>query len=374
MDPENNDTGLMDAINAGISHADTGAPLPTIPDEPTGGTDDAKDTAVDAAGDAGDESAPGSGTDGATPVGDGEPADSATPDVSAEAVKPDAADAADKPDAKATDKAGEKTPDPLNDPLPNALKKETKERIQTLVGMVKENTTKLERVQADHNEMMGMIQETRATPEQYGQALDYLRMVNSGDPAQQEQALAVMQRELNALARMLGKPVPGVNLLEGHDDLIQEVGTGRISAERAAEIAGARERQTFQQRQGQAVQQGQQTAQIHAQARQQLNQLGIRLQRENPTMYAAKRAVLAEALKPVFAQINPAQWAATYERAYNKLQIQPVARPNPTPTVTTPTIPQNTPLRGANPAGGQRAAPKSIAEAIDFGIADASGR
>ena len=117
--------------------------------------------------------------------------------------------------------------------------------------MVKETSTKLETRERDLNDLVGAIQATGATPQQYAQSLEYLRMVNSPDRSQQEQALEFMQREIATLARMLGKPVPGVNMLEGHDDLIHEVSTGRLPPERAQEIAAARAAALHQTRQGQ---------------------------------------------------------------------------------------------------------------------------
>lgn len=262
-----------------------------------------------------------------------------------------------------------KKPDPLNDPLPNALKRETKERITTLVGMVKDKTAKLERITAEHNEVMGYIQDTRATPQQYGQALTYLKLVNSPDRADKEAALEIMQREVAALARMIGKPVPGVNMLEGHDDLIGEVGAGRLTMERAAEIAAFRESQKFNQRQSEAHRQAESETEALAQARSkaiaQLNALEVSL-RADPA-FAAKRPILIQQLRPIFADLHPSKWPAAFKRAYDAMPAPVVPRPTP----PTPKVPVNTPLRGANPAGGAAPAPKSMAEAIELGLKQA---
>jgi hypothetical protein len=240
--------------------------------------------------------------------------------------------------------------------------------------MVKQISGKLETVERNFNDLYGAISETRASPEQYSQALDYLRMVNSGDRAQQEQALDFMQRELAALARMVGKAVPGVNMLEGHDDLIHEVSTGRLSPERAQEIAAARSAAQHQVRQGQArtqqETQARQQAEAQASGRAALTALGVQLQATEPLVYAAKRKVLVESLKPVFAQIHPSQWAATFKRAYDALPV-PAAAPRPPTPPAASVIPQNTPLRASQPAGAARAAPTSVLDAINAGIADA---
>ena len=265
-----------------------------------------------------------------------------------------------------------KQPDPLNDPLPNALKRETKERIHTLVSMVKEKDTKLSEIQRDRDEILGMITETRASPEQYGQMLGYLKLVNSPNRADREQALAVMQNEVATLARMLGKPVPGVNMLEGHNDLIEEVSTGRLSQERAQEIAASRARAQYELHASrQADQQSQQTEaqqRIVAQGRQQLNALEASLKAD--PHYAAKKAILVKSLKPVFSQIDPRQWAATFKRAYDELPAPATLAPRPAPS-SAPRVPQNTPLRAANPSGAATPAPSSALEALDFGLKQA---
>jgi hypothetical protein len=278
----------------------------------------------------------------------------------------------DKPDGKPADQPAPevKAPDPLNDPLPNALKRETKERIQTLVSMVKEKDTTLQTVQRDRDEILGMITETRASPEQYGQMLGYLKLVNSPNRADREKALAVMQNEVATLARMLGKPVPGVNMLEGHNDLIEEVSTGRLSQERAQEIAAARTRAQYELRVGTEAQQTQrqQEAQqrVVAEGRQQLNALEASLKAD--PHYAAKKAILVKSLKPVFAQIDPRQWAATFKRAYDELPA-PVVPASVVPAA--PRVPQNTPLRASNPPGAPTPAPSSPLDALNQGLAQA---
>jgi hypothetical protein len=385
MDPE-----LMNAVNAGIAQAN-GTSTPT----PAAGDDDASDHSASA-----DDSEIRAGEGGATDEGDdrstsdgrdgesegGEAADSAVDGtVAAEgddaASEDDAGGAAAPGAAKAPGskgaagaKPGEagsgKAPDPLNDPLPNALKKETKERVQTLVGMVKDTTTKLERVTAERDEMMGYIRETQATPEQYGQALTYLKLVNSPNREDKEQALEIMQAEVAALARMIGKPVPGVNILEGHDDLIADVAAQRMSMERAAELAAAREAQNFQRRQGETARQ-QSQAQLAANqaketARTQLNALEQSLMANDPT-YKQKRPILVAQLRPIFAQLHPSRWPAAFKHAYDAMPA-PAA---PRTTTGAPNVPRNTPLRAGNPAGGSVPAPKNMLEAIELGLKNA---
>jgi hypothetical protein len=372
------ESGLMAAVDAGLAEA-SAAPAPTTP-EPTNEPTDTTDAHVDpaSAGTAGDQA----GNEGAEGHDEGAAGDADVPETGGAAATPGIKPVTDA-DGKSPDGAPAtpevKAPDPLNDPLPNALKRETKERITTLVGMVKEKDQALQRVETEHREIMGAILDTKANPEQYGQALEYLRMVNSPSRADQEQALSFLQMELAAMARRLGKQVPGVNMLEGHNDLIEEVSTGRLSPDRAQEIAAARaaaqEAQRIGQRQHQSAQETQRIQQEVARGKADLSALGKQLQAANPAVYEAKRKILVNTLKPVFATIPPSQWAATFKRAYDALPapVAPTVAP-PTP-LSKPGVPAggggNTPLRASNPAGSAAPAPKSLAEAIELGISQA---
>lgn len=260
----------------------------------------------------------------------------------------------------------------INDPLPNALKKETKERFGMVVTALKDRTHQLQQVTGDLDTMLDSIQQTRATPAQYKQALDYLTLVNSDSAEDKQKALEFMQREIRALAVMIGKPVPGVNFLEGHQDLIQEVGEGKITPQRAMEIAAAREHNKrnaeVTQRVTAANNEQQTRQQVEARGRAELNALEQALKAD--PAYPAKRKILVESLRPVFAQIHPSQWAATFKRAYDNLPA-PVAPVAPAPAAPVVKAPANTPLRASNPAGGQVAAPASALEALNAGIAAA---
>lgn len=386
------DTAMAAAINTGIAAAaPSPAPAAAAPDTSTatGGDDNAdqgSDGVQDAAGEgeqapagdsAGESGADGNDDGAGGTSGEGEPAAAGEGDTAAGA--PGAAAKKPAEGAESAKAGAGKEPDPLNDPLPNALKKETKERIHTLVGMVKKGTERYEALERDHNDVMGVIRESTATPQQYSQALDYIRLVNSPRREDKERALTVMQAEMNALARMLGKPLPGVNLLEGHDDLIADVGAGRMTMERASELAAARERVKYE---GQ-VATANSNQQAAAERRQRevgagvkaLNAVEARLTRDDPN-YAAKRPILIRQLKPVLSRLPPSEWAATFQNAYDALPIMAPRQATPAAPAggTPPNVPKNTPLSARQPAGGAAPAPKSLEEAIMGGVAAAAGR
>lgn len=235
--------------------------------------------------------------------------------------------------------------------------------------MVKERDERIGRLERDLETVMVPVEQSRATPVQFKQAFEYLSMVNSDSLEDKERALGFLLKEVRSLAVMVGKPVPGVNFLEGHDDLIQDVGSGRLAPQRAMEIAIGREQQararTVLNERAQQNQQTEQSRQTIAAAKNELNAVEKRLSTEPG--YARKREILVRSLRPVFSQIHPSQWAATFERAYRELPD--ITPPTPTPTPVRAAgatgTPAPTPLRAAQPAGQALPAPKSSFDAVE---------
>jgi hypothetical protein len=286
----------------------------------------------------------------------------------AEPVAADPAKPADAPAGKPAEPAADDEPPPgLSDkaqarfkeltPYKAAFKQAGIERPEDLPAIVERARFADELEQA--------IVSTGATPEQYGSAIQYLALVNSGDPDKMAQAFDVMQAELAALSKALGREVPGVHdPLADHPDLQEEVQAGDITKKRALEIVQQRNASSLTKgRQEQASAQ-EQARQEHAQAIDSLNQLGAQLKAADP-QYAAKIA----ALKPTIALIRetfpPAQWAARLQAAYQQVNVP--AAP------AAPTLPPPGPVRSVAPAGVTMAAePKSPMEALDLALAAAA--
>lgn len=332
-DTKDEQPNLLDAIEAGVNEADGKEPEAAA--EPEEKADDATAKA--------DESVEG---DDKKPEGEEKPADE-----TAAAAKPEA-----------------KKPDAVNDPIPEDVKGRTRERMESLVSKVKETTERLTAVETNYNSVMGMIAETKATPEQYGMVLDYLGAVNSGDDTKIRGAISVLQSELKALHEQLGEPLPGTDVLAAHQDLKDAVEVGDITQAHAVELATARARAAAQTRrtETQRTQTAAQTEQVQAVAagRDALNALEARLRTSDPH-YEAKRNALIETLKPMMARIHPSQWVEVFQEAYSKVP-NPVATPKPAPSPT--------PLRARSPAGGQTKAAGSLEDAINMGIEAASRR
>lgn len=239
-----------------------------------------------------------------------------------------------------------------------------------MIGIAKEATQKFEAVQAEYTELRGYIEKSGASGEQFGQALDYIGAVNSGNPQLMEQAWNFMVGEMQALGRMLGKDVPGLDYLAAHPDLKAAVTAGQMTPEFAKETArlrdGQAQRTHLDQQSRQQQQANDQRAAVINQGRTELNTLGAQLRAANPAEYAAKSKVLTAALKGTFQQLDPRQWAAAYKRAYDNLVLPAAAKPAVPPKKSA--LPNNQPLRGGNPAGGSVAKPKSMFDAINMAI------
>jgi len=356
---------LLEAITNSIS-GDEDASAEHNEEETTIEDSDSADDSESDAG-AGDDEASADEADGAE---SGEDAEEGKPAEGADTKPAEAKGKKDEKPAEGTKDEKPKQKDAVNDPIPKELKASTRERITDLIGKVKTISSERDQAVAQREELFTAITETKASPQQYAESLQFLKLVNSQEPADQEKALSILQAGVDQLARRLGKAVPGVDMLSGHEDLRKEVKDGLISLQRAMELAAGRERgkveaQRSQQTQQMTQQQAQMQQDLHN-GREALNQLEAQLKATDP-QYAQKREILINALKPVFSQLHPSQWAQAFKQSYDNLKV---TAPAQAPRAVSK-VPVNQPLRVKNPAGGNVKAPTSIAEAINMGIAQA---
>lgn len=269
--------------------------------------------------------------------------------------------------AKTAADAKKKPADALNDPIPKDVKKQTAERIQTLIKVAKDSEAKVTEVTGERNLLLDRIMSSGTSPEQYQGTLEILRQMNSNDPVEQRKALDALQATATELAQRLGVVLPGVDVLAKHADLKQQVELGQISRHVAEELAAARNREahaTTAREQTQA-QQREQTALNTAKtaARGELDALETTLRTADPN-YEAKKAILTKTLQASFAELHPSKWAKAFQAAYNALPASAVA-PRPAPRAVAPT---NQPLRARQVSGGKAPEPKSMLEAINASL------
>jgi hypothetical protein len=263
-------------------------------------------------------------------------------------------------------KAEPKVKDAINDPIPKDLKKETSERIRTLIDTAKTVTAERDRVQQDFNYLVEGVQKTGTTPDQYRETLSWLALFNSNDPSQQEKALELVETVAERLATLLGKDRSVGDPLAAHADLKAAVASKQLTPEYAKEIARTRNGQQFRTElstNAQQQQQQQEQAQNEEhQGRLALSELEKTLQASDPD-YERKKAILVPALKPVMASVPWSQKSAKFLEAYKNLRLPS------TSTTTAAAPPKNQPMRaGKQPAGGQTKAPGSMLEAVNAAL------
>lgn len=314
------------------------------------------------------------------PQGQGEPAPPAPagtadtpPAAPAAAMKPAAA-AADEATHKATVEAE------ITD---LHMKGKTAERFRALSGEVfalnerlrsagikdvSELPRVIERAKAA-DEWEQMVVSTGANPQQMGAAMDYLKLVNAGTPEALAKAYDVMQGELVALAKALGRDAPGAHdPLADHADLREAIEAGDITRKHAMELVQARQSavlqntHTQQQQHLSAVQQAQESARLG------LNALGEQLATSDPD-YERKLPFLMPMLRRIREALPPERWVDEVRAAYAEIPALPTASPAP----AAPRAPVgHVPLR---PTGGratlQRQQFTNPMEALEAGIAAA---
>lgn len=294
------------------------------------------------------------GDEPAAATADGEP-----PAEPGKEPKPEEAAAGAQPPAE---------PDPLADEM-----KElgiTNERSQKRFRELTERAAEVEslRPMAErYQQWEETIRETKANPQQMGQALNYLAAVNSGDPAAMGQAYELMQQEMVWLAQKLGRPAPGYDPLSEFPDLAEQVSSGTTTRELAQELAANRRAQVLQQetrtRHMNETQRAAESQQLEQQAMQQVADLGQQLRTSDP-QFQAKFAALQPTVVFIQRTLPPQHWAAAIQEAYRAI---PAAAPAPAPApspAAAPTPPRNP----ARPSGANLAAAPTKENAFDFGV------
>lgn len=225
-------------------------------------------------------------------------------------------------------------------------------------------------------DMVQMVVETGASPEQYGMALDYLGLIGKaqqGDLVAAEKAYEVMGKEYAALAKMLGKEAPGIHdPLANHQDLRAEVEAGDLPRARAVEIAGQRDRAAYT---GSVERQRTESQQAAEQAEQRgiqwLQQFDAEMAQEDPS-YAAKRPQLNEAVRQIREQYHPSEWAQRTALAYARIQAPAAAAPA-VAAPAAPVQPRPGPMRPSGPRPAMD--PTTFAspmDALEYGIQQAT--
>ena len=205
------------------------------------------------------------------------------------------------------------------------------------------------------------------TPEEFGYLIDYGRTAVSKDPKELEYALQTAQNEIIRISQLLGKEVPGVDLLEGHPELQKRVDDYELSREDALRIAKS-ERELASYKQAQNVQQEQQQTTSNQKniEQQSLDQVRAYMGKMKSTdiNFSAKEAKLVEQAAKVRENYPPEQWPTVIRDLYETMGFDTSAQKQNLKT-SAPTPIQST----TSTVGSQ--VPKTMQEAVMLGLENA---
>lgn len=276
-------------------------------------------------------------------------------------------------DAKAKDPAA-KEKSAVDDPIPPQVAEKTRERMQTLIDLVKDKDGQI----AQHQQFVDQIAATGATPPEFTTMMSYLTAVHSDNPDHLRLAQKLLLSELQGISLKLGEAAPGVDFLKDFPDLLTKVDRGEMRREDAQETAlnRARAKAAETQRAATAAQDSE-TAKVtkaRTDAQVEMTTLGDELHAKHGAEYLRRYAILEPALEAL-GMLPPAQWKAAFLRAYNAIPaakpVAPNARPsNVTAIAQPPAKPAGgQPLRAnKTPSGESSAGPKNVGEAIEAAL------
>lgn len=309
----------------------------------------------------------------AAAVKTGDPAQAAPP---AAGGAPLAVDHAKKePDAAKTEaKTDAAQPDPDVDAAVAelGLKGKAEQRFREMSGTIKSQAQEIEPLRtaaARSQQWEDLVTETKASPEQFGQAIGYLTYLNSGEPTKMGQAFDFLLGELQQLGKTIGREVPGlVDPIQDHPDLAQKVTYGELSRPDALEIARHRTAQ---------VRNTEHANETAAQTRQRetfdrgmaaVADLSNRLKAEDPD-FDRKLAFLAPAMDTIRRNVPPDQWVAQIEDVYKRIPALPAApvAAAPTPSPARPPV-GAMPLRPTGTGHGMQRSVKGLSELDAFNM------
>lgn len=275
-----------------------------------------------------------------------------------------------KPEVKDEGKGEEKPSDEFGE-LPDDAKKETRERFDTLKGKfddlhgeMETYKTQLEDVRGLNQQMVDVVRSTGANEEQFGMALQYLKMVNSKNPTDLQQAYDFLQNEVNSLGQALGVQTEGFDPLEAHADIKQAFENGDITKEYAMEIA--KSRQQAQLSSGLRTQEQNQTREQQAResALRDLSALGLELAKD--THWDYKKPIVQSYTELVIkTEQDPSKWAGMIRDHAGRIPEPPAATTSTNP----PRAPNPVRPGGAGPSGDRLTKePGSPLEAMNMAL------
>ena len=243
-----------------------------------------------------------------------------------------------KPAPKAEeDKPAEEEAEPTTEGQQGEAKTPEQEEAELLEGVksergkdrIRQVFAERKQLEQDMTEFKQLVTSTGMTPQDFANTLEFGRLVNSGDEKDVRVALEMLESQRAMLYQRLGVEAPGVDLLNGHDDLKAAVDNMEITRDKAVELAKFRKSEAAKAQQQQEVQattqrqqQFQQTVQNAAGAMEDYLKT-----RANEVDHPARMKVItAHFQNPANLQnfiqtYEPHQWAATIKMMYDGIVV-----------------------------------------------------
>ena len=272
----------------------------------------------------------------------------------------------DEPKAATSAKGEEKPADkPEDPPAAAAPKTPEQEEAELLEGVksdrgrerIRQVFAERKQLEQDINEVRELISSTKMSPDEFAQALEYGRLINSGDEKDVRVALEIIEGQRSALYQRLGVEAPGVDLLAGHEDLKTAVENLEITKERALELAKYRKADQIKQ---QETQQHQQTIQQQAQYQKTVQDAAGAMEaylgtRAHEVDHTARMEVIANHFKnpanlqEFVAKFEPHQWPTAIKLMYDGVVVSKAPAHSPQPLRSRPANLGNPSAAGTTP-------------------------
>jgi len=233
-----------------------------------------------------------------------------------------------------------KTPEQEEAELLDGVRSERgKERIREKLAQLRDTDAALKERDADLTEFRTMVLEAYQDPQDFARALEFGRLVATGDDTSLRTALGMLDEQRANLALRLGIDAPGIDPLADFPDLAKAVEDMAITREHAITLAKYQRQDKQQTQQRQAQQQAQQTQRQSQQDYEQeittlsTNATAYFKTRESEVDHPAKmKEIHAYFQKPENVQrfvttFEPRQWLGQFQFMYDN--IRPAAAPRP---------------------------------------------
>lgn len=215
-----------------------------------------------------------------------------------------------------------------------------RERFQKLITIAKEHEATIEKLTADHGQVieardgfLSMLKEHQCEPADLSGYLEFNKLVKTGNF---EGALKTLDEYRASLYKAIGREAPGIDLLADFPDLKTRVDNQEIAREDALALAKTR-RDDAARTQASEQQRGQQTQQQAAQQAQERELTAIdqwtAAIAKSDIDYKAKEAKLLPQISEIIKTYPPNLWLTTLKTVYNAIQSAPATRTGADPVV-----------------------------------------